>query len=411
VQSPTINQSINANGGGIFNLTILRITNSTLTGNSADFAGGIFNGGISSVLSLTHATIAANSAKTATGGIQNEGAITIGNTIIANNTGGDCYNNRSITRAGVNLVKDGGCNITGALKVDPLLSPLQGIRFKYFSLLSGSPAIDVASEDICPSSDQLGTDARPKDGNGDGSAECDLGAVEADTVIFMSPTPTNPQTSTPEATVTGTVIPYETPVGTTPTPTPTGTADDPVVTPTVTPLVEGTELLQNGDFEQKDATEKPVLSPWTVKNGSGDKMKCNKPDKLIARTGQCAFQFKGNVGENVKLTQTITSDTITFVPGETLTLNLYINTKNSGVSGKVKLSVKYTDSTLAPDKVSVNLRPTSGYEVFAGQTTLKSGDVAKIKLLVSHKSASGKVYVDSISLRHTEVEYGLLPLP
>jgi hypothetical protein len=288
---------------------------------------------------------------------------------------------------------------------------LQGNQTKYFSLLSGSPAIDVASQDICPSADQIRTAARPKDGNGNGSAECDLGSVEAEAVQFRSPTPTNTKTSTPEATLTGSATPLETPDGATSTPIPTGTAGVPSATPTATPLVEGTELLQNGDFEQKDATEEPSLSPWTVKNGSGDKMKCNKPDKVLARTGQCAFQFKGNVGENAKLTQTITSDIITFIPGERLTLNLYINTKNPSVSGKVKLSVKYTDTTLTPDKVSLNLRPTSGYEAFNGEVTLKSGGVAKVKLSISHKSGSGKIYVDSISLRHTEVEPRLLSLP
>jgi hypothetical protein len=41
----------------------------------------------------------------------------------------------------------------------------------------GSPAIDAGVGAGCPSNDFYGT-ARPKDGNSDGSAICDIGAVE-----------------------------------------------------------------------------------------------------------------------------------------------------------------------------------------------------------------------------------------
>jgi hypothetical protein len=44
-------------------------------------------------------------------------------------------------------------------------------------LASGSPAIDAGSNSVCPAVDYL-KNPRPKDGDGDGAAVCDLGAYE-----------------------------------------------------------------------------------------------------------------------------------------------------------------------------------------------------------------------------------------
>ncbi len=54
------------------------------------------------------------------------------------------------------------------------LAPFNG---RYFDLRANSPAIDVGDNSICPTTDQIGN-RRPVDGNGDGNAVCDLGAIE-----------------------------------------------------------------------------------------------------------------------------------------------------------------------------------------------------------------------------------------
>jgi hypothetical protein len=52
--------------------------------------------------------------------------------------------------------------------------------------LAGSPAVDAAANSLCAATDQRGI-GRPQDGNGDGSAVCDIGAVE-----FLDECPADP---------------------------------------------------------------------------------------------------------------------------------------------------------------------------------------------------------------------------
>jgi hypothetical protein len=90
---------------------------------------------------------------------------------------------------GGNLVGDtAGCAFTSTstdqigtaeTPIDPLIGPLAdyGGPTLTHALLPGSPARDALSG-TCPDTDQRGI-ARPYDGNGDGTAVCDIGAFEA----------------------------------------------------------------------------------------------------------------------------------------------------------------------------------------------------------------------------------------
>ncbi|NJP07127.1 MAG: hypothetical protein HC837_16665 [Chloroflexaceae bacterium] len=62
---------------------------------------------------------------------------------------------------------------------DPLLALLanNGGPAQTLALPANSPAIDAGSTTSCPATDQRGI-ARPVDGNGDGTAICDVGAYE-----------------------------------------------------------------------------------------------------------------------------------------------------------------------------------------------------------------------------------------
>src|SRR5262249_22647281 len=78
-----------ATGGGINNLGSLTLSNSTVTGNSAQGGGGIFNDGF---LSLSNSTVTGNNAASG-GGIYNDGA---GTMIMS----GDTVNKNTATAGG-----------------------------------------------------------------------------------------------------------------------------------------------------------------------------------------------------------------------------------------------------------------------------------------------------------------------
>jgi len=111
------------------------------------------------------------------------------NTVIAGNGLGSCDPGNGVAGGIYSLSSDNSCPnpatspaAAGLIIADPLLGPLadNGGPTLTHALLSGSPAIDAAHPDGCPSVDQRGA-PRPVDGNGDGVAACDIGSYEAGT--------------------------------------------------------------------------------------------------------------------------------------------------------------------------------------------------------------------------------------
>ena len=182
-------------GGGILNHGLLELTNSTVASNQA----GIYGGGIANAgdLLLVNSTVARNDAgfTAAGGGVLPEGGgggisggAVVSNSIIASNRNSgisllleNCTG--SLTSLGHNIDDDGGCGLS-----DPTDLPNTDPRFDsfvdseqpgkaYFSLLADSPAIDSARNDACPTTDQRHR-LRPSDGDGNGSANCDIGSIE-----------------------------------------------------------------------------------------------------------------------------------------------------------------------------------------------------------------------------------------
>ena len=167
-------------GGAINNVGELTLRNSTFSGNSASSdwyvsqGGAIDNGGKlrkSSIIS--NSTFSGNSADKG-GAIFNSGGgeLSMVNSIIAGRGGNACYSESRLIHNISNFIQDGSCS--PALRGDPMLGELvvpDDGSPAYFPLLASSPAIDAAYDDLCPETDQIGTE-RPQ-GTG-----CDIGAIE-----------------------------------------------------------------------------------------------------------------------------------------------------------------------------------------------------------------------------------------
>jgi hypothetical protein len=160
------------------NTATVTVQNSTFSGNT----GGALL--ISGTATLTNVTIAGNSSTGAgnTGGIQDDGAVTLADTIVAENAGdaGQClFVGGTLTDGGNNLqYPDSQCGATIPVE-NPRLGPLanNGGPTETMALLPGSPAVDAGSSGSCLPADQRGV-ART-DGDGDGTVVCDIGAFEA----------------------------------------------------------------------------------------------------------------------------------------------------------------------------------------------------------------------------------------
>jgi subtilisin family serine protease len=221
----------------------------------------------------------------------------------------------------------------------------------------------------------------------------------------FTPTATPDGSETPAATATAETTPDST---ATPENTPDGTLS-PTITATTPP--SGDELLINGGFEASE------LAPWTGKNLSNDKVKCNKdkdgdgtPDKIVANDGSCAFIFRSGAGEASGLAQAIAPGQVT--TGDVLTFSGAVNAKGS-VNTAIKVRVKYADISLPKGKITVKLTaPTEGYVLHSGGSELTLtllDDATNVKVQLKNRGTSGKVFYDSLSLVATAP--GLLPLP
>jgi predicted outer membrane repeat protein len=180
--------------------TSMLIRNSTFTGHSG--AGVVIGVQTANTLDIRSSTIAGNSAPAITA----SAGTTIKNSILASNSGGNCEDMSPVS-LGYNLDSGNNCgfNATGDItNGDAKLGSLRdnGGPTDTMALGSGSDAIDAGSD--CPSFDQRGV-SRPKDGDSDGNAVCDIGALEAakgTTPAAPTAAPTPAPTPAPTAEIT-----------------------------------------------------------------------------------------------------------------------------------------------------------------------------------------------------------------
>ena len=182
-------------GSAILNRGQLRLSNTTLSGNSAGEYGGaaLDNGAAWGVdnrdveAELMNVTIADNQGY----GLVNRANLTLRNSVVAGNrkydsdAPGNCQNlgaGANYSSRGLLLGNDGG-NCVAEYGIDDAttftrhLFPLAANNGTLVHTLRRTSAAIDAAVGSCSSHDQRGLD-RPRDGNGDGLAVCDLGAFE-----------------------------------------------------------------------------------------------------------------------------------------------------------------------------------------------------------------------------------------
>jgi len=158
--------TIQVGRGGPVESTKLTITNSTFSENKG--GSTLATSGLEVQAVLKNDTIVGNA------GISVLGNVSLLDTIVADSGATNCAG--SVQSLGHNLVDDASCPMQASdLQADPKLG--QGVLDFTIARppLAGSPAIDAGAN--CTTIDQHGA-ARPIDGNSDGQATCDIGAIE-----------------------------------------------------------------------------------------------------------------------------------------------------------------------------------------------------------------------------------------
>ena len=177
-------------GGGVFSYSgDASLTNSTISGNTAAVNGGgmyvkSYDGG--GGVTLTNSTIVNNTITTGTGGglffDYAPSAFNMVNTILANNTGGDCETNNTFTpdtdTNNLETSSSGDCGIAPISTADPDLNALADNGGSTLTHLPnvGSPVIDAGDNANCGAGLTITTDQR---GVARDDGMCDIGAVEA----------------------------------------------------------------------------------------------------------------------------------------------------------------------------------------------------------------------------------------
>ncbi len=168
-------------GGAIYSLCNVNLTNSTLSGNTAQGVGG--GGGLyqagSGFATIAAVTLADNSAAVG-GGVYNDdsagSAITLQFTLLTNNTNGNC-DGGSISSLGYNFASDTNCALAQTGDVENVVlavAPLAANGGPTLTRMpvSGNPAVNAIPSASCGFSVDQRDVSRPQ-GTG-----CDAGAVE-----------------------------------------------------------------------------------------------------------------------------------------------------------------------------------------------------------------------------------------
>lgn len=198
IRNSSIANTRSSGDGTIYNSGTLTLVNSTVYGNTAS-TGMVINNIPGATMTIINATISGNASTSYV--LQNTGALTMKNSIIADSTGSSCFSSAAFGTLSMTqtLIEDKPPKCPTVLGGNPRLATaaLNGGTTYSNALLSGSSAINAGDNSVCASAlvgnrDQRGA-LRPA------GARCDIGAYEANGVV---PTATAVRVATATRTIT-----------------------------------------------------------------------------------------------------------------------------------------------------------------------------------------------------------------
>jgi hypothetical protein len=174
------------------------------------------------------------------------------------------------------------------------------------------------------------------------------------------------------------------------------------------------ELLRNGGMEL-DANENRQPDEWIVRgNQAGDRLRCNvtdrpnnRPDQIFANSGECAYQFRGG-GTPTVLRYNVPNNVVAAMnldAGTTLQASVAIRGNRTPSNAVMRVIVRYSDPNAGVnnngrDRFVIPLTLSSANNTY--QTITQGlnldGEVERVSLLVRYTGATGRFYVDDLSL-------------
>lgn len=200
------NSASTNSGGALYNSGTATINESTISGNSVDSGGGAVLATSGASLFVNQSTVSGNAAVLSAGGIAGAGNLSLKNTIVSGNTGGDLSGSLTADSAG-NLI---GLP-AGVTSINQILNPTladNGGPTLTLALVAGSPAIGAGNTNLIPPDllDLNGngnfTEPIPYDQRGPGHPRVVGGTVDIGAFAFPDTVPPTVAISVPSAAIT-----------------------------------------------------------------------------------------------------------------------------------------------------------------------------------------------------------------
>lgn len=190
ITDTNIDATQNAISGGVLaNSGTLSLENVTLSGNRVQgevFGVALHNTGEATLANVTIAGSGSGSSGSPAIHTGSGASLSIGNSILADNDGGNC--NRSASSNGGNVSDDGSCGLNAGSdqsNTNAMLEPLNGNdgNILTHALMDGSPAVNAGRAARCTPMDARGM-PRPQAGASGAGNACDAGAHELSEAPF-----------------------------------------------------------------------------------------------------------------------------------------------------------------------------------------------------------------------------------